>query len=81
MLLVNNYLSIILKITVGYSNICCIYTDTTLYKNIKINYCVFIQMQLAKFKFTIKNLKKKSHNCQKEILILLILGKYIHNVN
>lgn len=56
MLLVNNYLLIILKIlTVGYSNSRCIYTDTTLYKNIKINYCVFIQMRLAKIKFTIKN--------------------------
>jgi len=71
MLLVNNYLLIILKIlTVGYSNSRCIYTDTTLYKNIKINYCVFIQMRLAKIKLTIKNFKKKSHNCQKVINII-----------
>lgn len=61
MLLVNNYLFIILKtITVGYSSNCCIiYIDTTLYNNIKINYSGFIQMQLAKIKYSIKNLKIK----------------------
>jgi len=60
MLLVNNFLLILLKIiTVGYSSNCSIYIDTTLYNNIKINYSGFIQMQLAKIKYTIKNLKIK----------------------